>query len=91
VGVIAASGAVELKASAAKIVLSRGAVDLEHSAAVIAAAPRIEITDSAVGILLARHVDAKNIRVMFGVKEAAAFGAAAGAVLWLLNRWRRHD
>jgi len=91
VGVIAATGEVELQASAAKFVLSRDAVDLEHSAAGIAAAPRIEITDSAVGLLLARHVDAKNIRVMFGVKEALAFGAATGAVLWLLTLWRRRD
>ena len=54
---IAATGEVD-KASAAKLVLSRDAIDLEHSAAVIAAAPKIEITDSAVGILFARHVDA---------------------------------
>ena len=33
-----------------------------------------------------------NIRVMFGPKEAAAFGAAAAAALWLLNTiWRRRD
>ena len=90
VGVIAATGEVELKASAAKLVLSRNAIDLEHSAAVIAAAPKIEISDSAVGILFARHVDAKNIRVMLGPKEAMAFGAAAGAALWLLKTlWRR--
>jgi hypothetical protein len=89
VAVVAASGEVELKASAAKLVLSRDEVDLEHSAAVLAAAPRVEISDSAVGVLLARHVDARNVRVMFGLREAMAFGAAAGAALWLLNLWRR--
>ncbi len=89
VAVVAAAGQVELQASAAKLVLSRDKVNLEHSAAVVAAAPRIEISDSAVGILLARHVDAKNVRVLFGLKEAVAFGAAAGAALWFLNLWRR--
>jgi hypothetical protein len=90
IAAVAAAGEVELKASAAKLVLSREGIDLNHSAAVVAAAPRIEITDSAVGVLLARHVDAKNIRVMFGIKEAIAFGTAAGATLWLLSTfWRR--
>ena len=73
----------------AKLVLSRDEIDMEHSAAVVAAAPRVEISDSAVGVLLARRVDARNVRVMFGLREAVAFGAAAGAALWLLNLWRR--
>jgi hypothetical protein len=89
VAVVAARGEVDLKASAAKVVLSRDEVELEHSAAVAVVAREAEISDSAVGILIARNVDAKNVRVMFGVKEALAFGAAAGAVLWLLATWRR--
>ena len=89
VGVLAAAGEVELKASATKLVLSRQEVEREHSAAVVAAAPQVEISDSAVGVLIARRVDARNVRVMFGLKEALAFGAAAGATLWLLNLWRR--
>jgi hypothetical protein len=89
VGVIAARGEVELKASAAKLVLARDEVELEHSAAVVVAAPRVEISDSAVGVLFARHIDARNVRVMFGLKEALAFGAAAGGVLWLLTHLRR--
>jgi hypothetical protein len=56
---------------------------------VVAIAPRVEISDSAVGVILARHVDARNVRILFGLKEAAAFGAVAGATLWLLNLWRR--
>jgi hypothetical protein len=89
VAVIGARGKVELKASAAKLVLSRDAIELEHSAAVIAAAPTVEISDSAVGVLLARRVDARNVRILFGLKEAIAFGAAAGTALWLLSFWRR--
>jgi hypothetical protein len=56
---------------------------------VAVAAREVEISDSAVGVLVARHVDARNVRVMFGLKEALAFGAAAGAILWLLTQWRR--
>ena len=48
-----------------------------------------EVEDSMVGVLIARHVDAKNVRVLLGWREALAFGAAAGAVVWLLGRWRR--
>jgi hypothetical protein len=89
VAIVAAAGEVELTASAAKLVVSRDEIELEHSAAVLAAAPRLEISDSAVGVLLARHVEARNVRVMFGLREAAAFGAATGVVLWLLTLWRR--
>ena len=89
VGVVAARGEVELKASAAKLVLSRDEVELDHSAAIVVAAPRVEISDSAIGVLFARHVDAKNVRVMFGLKEALAFGATAGGILWLLTHLRR--
>ena len=89
VAVIAAAGEVDLKASAAKLVVSRDEIELEHSAAVMAIAPRVEISDSAVGVLLARHVEARNVRVMFGLKEAVTFGAVAGATLWLLSHWRR--
>jgi hypothetical protein len=89
VGVVAARGEVELKASGAKLVLSRDEVELEHSAAVGVVSRTAEISDSAVGLLVAGRVDARNVRVMFGVKEALAFGAAVGAVLWALGQWRR--
>lgn len=89
VGVVAASGEVELEASAAHIVIGRDEVELEQSASAVVAARSVKIKDSAVGVLLARHVDAHNVRVLFGVPAAIAFGAAAGAVLWALGRWRR--
>jgi hypothetical protein len=89
VGVVAASGEVELEASAAQIVIGRSEVTLEQSAAAIVAASTAEISHSAVGVLLARHVDARDVRVLFNVPAALAFGAAAGAVLWMLGHWRR--
>ena len=88
VGVVAASGEVELEASAAHLVLARDAAELEQSAAGVLVARSVEISDSAVGVLLARNVTARNVRVLFGVPAAIAFGATAGAVLWLLGRLR---
>jgi hypothetical protein len=88
VAVIAARGEVELQASAAKLILARDEVELEHSAAGAIATRSAEISDSAVGVLIAGRVDARNVRIMFGLKEALAFGAAAGAALWFLTRWR---
>ena len=89
VGVLAASGPVELKATAAQLVLVRDEAELGQSAAGVVAARSVEISDSAVGVLIARRVEGRNVRVLFGVPAAIAFGAAAGAMLWLLGRWRR--
>jgi hypothetical protein len=69
-------------------VLAREETELEQSAAGLVAARSARITDSVVGVLLARQIEASNVRVLFGVREALAFGAAAGAALWLLARWR---
>ena len=69
--------------------LAREEAELEQSAAAVVAARSVEISDSAVGVLLARDVKGHNVRVLFGVPAAIAFGAAAGAVLWLLGRRRR--
>ncbi len=88
VGRVAASGEVELEASAAHLVLARDAAELEQSAAGVLAARSVEISDSAVGVMLARNVTARNAQALFGGRAAIAFGATAGAVLWLLGRWR---
>jgi hypothetical protein len=88
-GVLAASGPVELTATAAQVVLARERADLGQCAAAVVAAGSVEVSDSAIGVLIGRRVEARNVRVLFGVPAAIAFGAAAGAVLWLLGRWRR--
>ena len=61
---------------------------LEQAAAGVVAAPTAHVSDSVIGVLLARHVDARNVRVLFGLREALALGAAAGAALAVLLRWR---
>jgi hypothetical protein len=70
-------------------VLARQQARLEQAAAGAVAARTAHVSDSAVGVLLARHVEARNVRVLFGLREALAFGAAAGAALALVLRWRR--
>ena len=37
----------------------------------------------------AREVHPQNVRVLFGVREAVAFGAAAGLAVALVLGWRR--
>jgi hypothetical protein len=68
VGVVAASGKVELEASAAQIGLGRDEVALEQSATAILAARSVEISHNAVGVLFARHVDARNVRVVLSLR-----------------------
>ena len=65
----------------------RGELVLQQGSAAVVAAQSAQISDSAVGVLLARQVNAQNVRVLLGTREALAFGAAAGVVLWLLRRW----
>lgn len=48
-----------------------------------------QVNDSAVGFLIARDVRAQNLKVLFGVREALAFGAAAGVALAIILGWRR--
>jgi hypothetical protein len=79
------AGQVELKASAATAVLARDEAELEQAAAGVLVARSAKVTDSAVGVLIAQRVEGANIRVLFGWREALAFGAAAGTALWLLS------
>src|SRR5262249_37405539 len=88
VGIVAAAGPVELKASAAHLVLARDEAAVGQSAAGVVAGRSVEVRESAVRVPRAPRVDARNIRVLFTVPAAIAFGAAAGVALWLLGRVR---
>jgi hypothetical protein len=63
------------------LVLARDPAELELSAAGVLAARSVESSDSAVGVVFARNVTARNVRVLFGGRAAVAFGATAGSVL----------
>jgi hypothetical protein len=71
--------------------LSHDSTTLRHAGAGVVVTRAAQISDSNVGFLVARDVDATNVRVLFGLREAIAFGAAAGAVLALAFGWHRRD
>jgi hypothetical protein len=71
------------------VVLSHDETTLQQAGAGVVMTRLAQVNDSAIGILIAREVQPHNVRVLFGVREALAFGAAAGAVLAVLLRWRR--
>ena len=88
-------GAVRLQADSVEvtqggIVLARAdRMNLTGGAAGVLLTRSAKVTDSAVGVVIAQHVEGENVRVLFGWREALAFGAAAGAAFWLLTRFGR--
>ena len=71
------------------LALSHDATTLSQAGAGAVITRLAEVNDSAVGFLIAREVRGQNIRVLFGVREALAFGAAAGLALTLVLGLRR--
>jgi len=69
--------------------LSHDETTLQQAGAGVIVTRVAQIRDSAVGFLIAREVHPQNVRVLFGVREAAAFGTAAGLALALVLGWRR--
>jgi hypothetical protein len=69
--------------------LSHDETTLQQAGAGVIVTRVAQISDSAVGFLLAREIRPHNVRVLFGVREAVAFGAAAGVALALVLGWRR--
>lgn len=51
-----------------------------------AVADRAIIKDSVIGVLAARTVRGRNVRVLLTPGAAAALGASFGATIWLLRR-----
>jgi len=71
------------------LALSHDATTLQQAGAGAIVTRIAQVNDSAVGFLIAREVRAQNLRVLFGVREALAFGAAAGLALALALGLRR--
>ena len=69
--------------------LSHDETTLQQAGAGVIVTRVAQISDSAVGFLIAREVHPQNVRVLFGVREAVAFGAAAGLAVALVLGWRR--
>ncbi len=49
----------------------------------------VSVRDSAIGLVVAKHLEGSNVRVMMDVRGALAFGASLGAVLALMRLWGR--
>ena len=71
------------------LALCHDTATLQQAGAGAVVARLAQVNDSAVGFLLAREVRAQNLRVLFGVREALAFGAAAGLALAAVLRLTR--
>jgi hypothetical protein len=71
------------------LALSHDETTLQQAGAGVIVTRIAQVNDSAVGFLIAREVRAQNLRVLFGVREALAFGAAAGLALALVFGLRR--
>ena len=65
------------------LALSHDETTLQQAGAGVVITRIAQVNDSAIGFLIARDVRAQNLRVLFGVREALAFGAAAGLALAL--------
>ena len=72
------AGSAAMDGSLAQVVVSRGPMEIEQSAAVAMLAPAVTIKNSVVGLLFARRVEG-NVSALFGPRAAVAFGAAFGA------------
>ena len=71
------------------LALSHDETTLTQAGAGVIVTRLAQVNDSKVGFLLAREVRGQNLRVLFGVREALAFGAAAGLGLALVLGLRR--
>ncbi|HEV8614790.1 MAG TPA: hypothetical protein VGU22_04790 [Methylomirabilota bacterium] len=71
--------------------VSHDATTLRQAGAGLVVTRAAQISNSTVGFLIAREVDPRNVRVLFGVREALAFGAAAGAALAMVLGWRHRN
>ena len=85
----AEADAVTITQGGVGLVLSHDETTLQQASAGAVVTRLAQVTDSAVGVLVARDVRAQNLRVLFGVREALAFGAAAGLALAVALRLSR--
>ena len=76
----------ELEGAMAHVVVARETAEIDQSMVTVITAREATVKDSVVGVLLAGKVEGDNLRVLMPPPSALAFGAAAGAVFWLLSR-----
>jgi hypothetical protein len=78
-----------LEQSVGQVVAARDRVEVDQSAAGIVAGGSVHVRDSAIGLVLTPRFEGHGVRVLLGPQAAFAFGAGAALVLSLLGLWRR--
>ena len=77
--VLTSKGATTLDQSSAQVLATASTVSMDQSAVAVLASRDVTVNNSAIVFLIAGKVNG-NITPLFGSKEAAVFGAAAGLV-----------
>ena len=87
-----ASGDVTMDQSAARLLVAKGAVNMDQGGSVFTAANQVNMQNSGTVFLLARKIEG-DVNTVFGQRESILFGAVAGAVagtiMMLANLARR--
>lgn len=78
-GVVVADDGVNMDLSRSQVILSRGNVVMDKSLAVVAGARKIKVENSNIVFLVAGKVEG-DVEPLFGTRESLIFGAVAGLV-----------
>ena len=76
--VLVSGGRTTVTEGGSGLLVSAGDVSIAEGGALVAAAERITVRDSFLGVALGRTIEVSDSRILLGSRQAAAFGAAAG-------------
>ena len=77
----AVGGDLKIRQGGAQFVVARGDVSISQGGAAVVLAPSIAAERSYIGFAIARDIElSKDSKILFGLQEAAVFGAALGLV-----------
>jgi hypothetical protein len=80
---LAAGGNARVTQGGAMAIAAGGNVTIEEGGAVVLAARSVDVSNGFVGLALGRSVTVRDSRILLGTAQAAALGAALGAVVVL--------
>jgi len=84
-----AGGNLSITMGGSNAILAGGDVEIQQGGAVLLAAKSVSVSQGFVGVALGAEVKLEGSRVLLSTPQAAAFGAAIGAVLFLLSKLLR--
>ncbi len=82
-------GDVDVTQGGSNVTIAAGDVSVRQGGGGIMVGAKVDVREGFVGAVLARDVQLENSRVLLTTPQAAAFGAALGAVLLLFGRLLR--